>query len=126
MECERILTYKNIPASIRKKDRKPVEKSRSILSLILILFIMKTTFFKTIMPFAVVAILGISGAFLTTSMQSGSNLATPKQGYMDGPEGPCSVEVNCDTNPGLICEVNGVQAFGKDINCSEILYRPSN
>lgn len=124
MECRHIRIYKNIPASIRKKDRKPVEKSRSILSLILILFIMKTTFFKTIMPFAVVAILGISGAFLTTSMQSDASAAAPKTGYIDGPQGPCSVPVSCNTTPNPICQVNGVQAFGKLNNCTEILYRP--
>ena len=124
MECKRILIYKNIPASIRKKDRKPVEESRSILSLILILFIMKTTFFKTIMPFAVVAILGISGAFLTTSRQSDAGVAVLKTGYIDGSQGPCSVPVSCNTTPNQICQANGVQAFGKMNNCTEILYRP--
>lgn len=85
---------------------------------------MKTTFLKSTMPFAVVAIMGISGAFLTTSMQSASKAATPKFGYIDGPQGPCSVQVNCDATPGQICQANGVQAFGKDNNCSEVLYRP--
>jgi hypothetical protein len=105
-----------------KKDRKPVEKSRS--RLILILFIMKTTFLKSTMPFAVVAIMGISGAFLTTSMQSASLVAAPKTGYIAGAQGPCSVPVSCNTTPGQICSANGVQAFGKLNNCSEILYRP--
>ncbi len=85
---------------------------------------MKTTFLKSMMPFAVVAILGISGAFLTTSMQNASKEAATKQGYIDGPQGPCSVPVSCNTTPNPICQANGVQAFGKDNNCSEVLYRP--
>lgn len=124
MERILVLIYENIPASVRKKDRKPVEKSRSNLNSILILFIMKTTFLKSTMPFAVVAIMGISGAFLTTSMQSASNVAAPKTGYIVGPQGPCSVPVSCNTTPGQICQANGVQAFGKANNCSEVLYRP--
>ncbi|PWA09894.1 DUF6520 family protein [Flavobacterium laiguense] len=85
---------------------------------------MKTTFLKSTMPFAVVAIMGISGAFLTTSMQSASNAAAPKTGYIDGPQGPCSVPVSCNTASGQICQANGVQAFGKANNCSEVLFRP--
>lgn len=85
---------------------------------------MKTTFLKSTMPFAVVAIMGISGAFLTTSMQSVSNAAAPRIGYIDGPQGPCSVPVSCSTNPNVICQANGVQAFGKANNCTEILYLP--
>lgn len=85
---------------------------------------MKTTFLKSTMPFAVVAIMGISGAFLTTSMQSVSNAAAPKTGYIDGPQGPCSVAVNCNTIPNTVCQASGVQAFGKANNCTEVLYRP--
>ena len=83
---------------------------------------MKTKFFKTTMPFAFVAIMGISGAFLTTSMQSVSKTPPPKLGYING-ETPCSVPVQCSTNVGPACQANGQQAFGKDNNCTEILSR---
>ncbi|MNR50646.1 hypothetical protein D3C85_1701970 [compost metagenome] len=78
------------------------------------------------MPFAVVAIMGISGAFLTTSMQSVSKAAAPKLGYIDGPQGPCSVALNCNTIPNPLCQANGVQAFGKANNCTEVLFMPPN
>lgn len=90
---------------------------------------MKTTFFKSIIPFAVVAIMGISGAFLTTSMQSDSNELLPVTGYVNGPEGPCNTPVDCSDTGNQVCRANGItgpQAFGKDSegNCTEILYRP--
>ena len=84
---------------------------------------MKTQFLKTTVPFAAVAIMGISGAFFTTSMQS-STSAAPKNGYIDSNLAPCSVAVSCNTNSGQICQSNGQQAFGKDNNCTEVLYRP--
>lgn len=86
---------------------------------------MKTTFLKSTLSFAAVAIMGISGAFLTTSMQSGKAFS-PKQGFVDGPQGPCSVAVNCNTTPSaFICQASsGAQAFGKANNCTEVLYRP--
>jgi hypothetical protein len=90
---------------------------------------MKTTFLKSIVPFAVVAIMGISGAFLTTSMQSDSTTAAPLTGYVNGSEGPCSVPVDCSEAPGQVCRANGTtgpQAFAKDAenNCTQIVYRP--
>lgn len=90
---------------------------------------MKTTFLKSIVPFAIVAIMGISGAFLTTSMQSDSNELLPITGYVNGSEGPCSVPVDCSDIGNQVCRANdttGPQAFGKDSeeNCTEILYRP--
>ncbi|SHM44907.1 DUF6520 family protein [Flavobacterium xanthum] len=89
---------------------------------------MKKTFLKKMMPFAVV-VMGISGAFLTTSMQSDSNSAAPRMGYINGAQGACSVSVNCSDIPGQVCRANGTtgtQAFGKDSqnNCVELLYRP--
>ena len=85
---------------------------------------MKTKFFKTT-PFALVAVLAVSGAFLTTSMQSSSKAFSYKIGYIDGPSIPCSVPVDCDTdstnNP--LCQADGQQAFGKDNGCTELLYR---
>jgi hypothetical protein len=86
---------------------------------------MKTTFLKSTIPFAAVAIMGISGAFFTTSMQS-DKAFTPKQGFIAGPQGPCSVSVSCDTRPGPICLASGVQAFGKANNCTEVLSMPQN
>jgi len=84
---------------------------------------MKTTFLKSTMPFALVAVMGISGAFLTTSMQSASK-AAPKTGYINSAQLPCNVPVSCDTTPrAQICQSNGQQAFGKDNNCQEVLYR---
>jgi hypothetical protein len=92
---------------------------------------MKTTFLKSIVPFAVVAIMGISGAFLTTSMQSDSTNAAPVTGYVNGPSGPCSVPVDCSDIPNQVCRANdttGPQAFGKDDedNCTVIAYRLVN
>ncbi|WP_225738108.1 DUF6520 family protein [Flavobacterium sp. PL002] len=89
---------------------------------------MKKTFLKKMMPFAVV-VMGISGAFLTTSMQSDSNSVAPRTGYINGAQGACSVPVNCSDIPGQVCRANGTtgaQAFGKDSqnNCVELLYRP--
>ncbi|TRX32988.1 hypothetical protein FNW52_16155 [Flavobacterium sp. ZT3R18] len=89
---------------------------------------MKTQFLNKMIPFAVV-VMGISGAFLTTSMQSDSNSATPRTGYINGPLGACSVPVNCSDIVGPVCRANGAtgqQAFGKDSqnNCVELLYRP--
>lgn len=79
-------------------------------------------------PFMVVLIAGVSGAFLTTSMQKASLVKAPKLGYINGPNGPCSVPVQCNTTPGEVCRVsynpNGAQAKDKDSNCAEILFRP--
>lgn len=84
---------------------------------------MKTNFFK-IGRFAFVAILAASGAFLTTSMQSSSKVLLPKQGYIDSPTVACDIPVECDTDSsGPLCQAEGQQAFGKDNNCTEVLYR---
>lgn len=90
---------------------------------------MKTTFLKSIVPFAVVAIMGISGAFLTTSMQSDSKTLAPLVGYVNGPQGPCDSPVECSDIPNQVCRANdttGPQAFAKDEqgNCTVIAYRP--
>lgn len=92
---------------------------------------MKTLFLKNVMPIAVVA-LGISGAFLTTSMQNASKAAAPKLGYALNANGTCSnIAQNCDTTPKpFMCYIgggtSGVQAYGKNPqgNCVEVLYRP--
>ncbi|MCC9020412.1 hypothetical protein [Flavobacterium lipolyticum] len=83
---------------------------------------MKTTFLKSTMPFALVAVMGISGAFLTTSMQSASK--PPAPGYINSTTKPCDVPVNCDSTPKpQICEASGQQAFGKANNCQQVRYR---
>lgn len=89
---------------------------------------MKTQFLNKMIPFAVV-VMGITGAFLTTSMQSDSNRTTFIPGYITGPQGPCSVEVNCSDVVNPICRANGgtgAQAKGKDSqnNCMQLLYQP--
>lgn len=92
---------------------------------------MKTLFLKNVMPFAVVAF-GIAGAFVTTSMQSSSTNTLPKYGYVRNPQGICNIRVNCDTQQGPVCRLNGdtgPQAFGKptpESNCTELMYRPAN
>lgn len=86
---------------------------------------MKTNFFKNMVPVAVIA-LGISGAFLTTSMQSASNAAAPRLGYVLDEDDDCDIAVNCNTNPNPICQSStGEQAFGKNAqgNCDVVLYK---
>jgi hypothetical protein len=86
---------------------------------------MKTNFFKNMIPAAVVA-LGISGAFVTTSMQSASNAAAPRIGYTLNESDDCDVPVDCNTTNGQICrDSSGNQAFGKNAqgNCDVQLYK---
>jgi hypothetical protein len=88
---------------------------------------MKTNF-KKMIPMAV-AVLGISGAFVTTSMQKASSTLTPRLGYVLDENDDCNIAVQCDTNPNPICKhSDGQQAFGKDAqgNCNVTLYEPSN
>lgn len=84
---------------------------------------MKTNFFKNTLPFAAVAILGISGAFFTTSMQNASSKAAPENGYITV-ESPCDTPKQCNTSDNYICTANGQQAFGLENNCSKVLYQP--
>jgi hypothetical protein len=91
---------------------------------------MKTLFLKNMMPIAVVA-LGLSGAFVTTSMQSVSKAETaPKVGYVRIPNTmKCSdVSVNCNTTPTpFLCQLGANIAYDKDPatnNCVQPLYRP--
>jgi hypothetical protein len=89
---------------------------------------MKTQFFKNVMPFAVIA-LGISGAFVTTSMQKASKTVLPQIGYSLNAQGECSnTSTSCDNEEkDFICRVTtGAQAFGKDAsgNCVVKLWRP--
>lgn len=86
------------------------------------------------LPIAVVA-LGISGAFVTTSMQSVSKTnALPKIGYLRDANNKCTeTQVNCNTTQSaFMCRLNvtsGPVAYDKDIptnNCVQPLYRPNN
>ncbi|AXB57732.1 MULTISPECIES: hypothetical protein [Flavobacterium] len=93
---------------------------------------MNTIFLKKMMPFAIVMVTGTAGAFLTTSMQKTAGSAAPEIGYVtDDNNIPCNKEVDCSTDFNLqLCRVSyappGQQAKGKDNNCDETLYRPSN
>jgi hypothetical protein len=93
---------------------------------------MKNSFIKNMVPIAVIA-LGISGAFVTTSMQSASKSElAPKVGYLANPQGKCTqTTVNCETiQSAFLCRLgvtSGPVAYDKDIatnNCVQPLYRP--
>lgn len=91
---------------------------------------MKTEFFKNAIPFAVIA-LGISGAFVTTSMQKAPKDLILEDGYALNFEGGCSDDkTSCDTQEtDFVCRIGGLtgaQAFGKDENdkCVVKLWRP--
>lgn len=87
------------------------------------------TLFKNVLPIAVVA-LAVSGAFVTTSMQSASKHAAPKVGYPRNAMGNCILNQpqNCNSTPiPTFCYVgggtSGTRAYGADQDCQEILYR---
>lgn len=92
---------------------------------------MKTLNFKKMVPITVFA-LGISGAFVTTSMQSASKTdVAPKIGYLQNSQGKCTnTQVNCnDTPSAFLCRIGGTSgavAYDKDAqnNCVQPLYRP--
>lgn len=77
----------------------------------------------------VVTVMGISGAFLTTSMQT-AKAAADKNGFVTRNNIPCDRPVDCSTIPDEVCRASydpdGEQAKGKEDNCGEILYRPQN
>lgn len=87
------------------------------------------TLFRNVLPIAVVA-LAVSGAFVTTSMQSASKLATPKVGYPQDNLGNCILDQpqNCNTTDiSVFCYVgggtSGTRVYGPAQDCQEILYR---
>jgi hypothetical protein len=92
---------------------------------------MKHSFLKNVLPIAVAA-LGISGAFMTTSMQSASKReAPPKMGFLANSQGKCTdISVNCESIPNpFFCRLgvtSGPIAYEKDAlnNCVQPLYRP--
>lgn len=68
---------------------------------------MKTTFFKRLMMPLAVMIVGISGAFVTTSMSSTKTL-TNVQGYRFVSQAqPCEADVECNNISGAICTSSG-------------------
>lgn len=81
------------------------------------------------MPVAVFAI-GITGAFVTTSMQRATKAAAPEIGHLLNADGECSdVEVTCSDIPKQVClqfVTSGPQAFAQDENgnCNKVTYRP--
>lgn len=90
---------------------------------------MKTLFLKNIAPFAVIA-MGISGAFVTTSMQSASKSLAPN-GYTLDAQNRCNIEVNCSNiSPNPVCKqfgTTGAQAYGLNAQgdkCDVKLYKP--
>lgn len=91
---------------------------------------MKTEFLKNVIPFAVLT-LGISGAFVTTSMQKAPKNFILEDGYSLNPQGGCSdTKTSCDTQEtDQVCRIGGLtgaQAFGKneDDQCVVKLWRP--
>ncbi|MFD2943278.1 DUF6520 family protein [Flavobacterium notoginsengisoli] len=89
---------------------------------------MKTPF-KNVLPIAVVA-LAVSGAFVTTSMQSASKSTAPQVGYPRNAMGNCILNQpqNCNTTEAdSYCYVgggtSGTRAFGTADDCKEILWR---
>ncbi|MEO7978709.1 hypothetical protein [Flavobacterium sp.] len=84
---------------------------------------MKSTFLKSTLSFAIVVVIGISGTFLTSVTKSPSK-TIPVIGYINNAQSPCNVPVNCSNIVGFICQANGQQAFGKNNNCQDVLYRP--
>lgn len=87
---------------------------------------MKTIILKNLVPFAVI-VMAISGAFVTTSMQSASKISAPRIGYVLNEDDDCNIEVNCSDTPGPLCMSAGQQAFGKNtpssVTCNLELYR---
>jgi hypothetical protein len=88
---------------------------------------MKNSFLKNMIPAAVIA-LGISGAFVTTSMQSVSNSSTFRPAYILNEDDECEpVEVPCNDTSGTIClhSASGQQAFDVNAqgNCNVTLYK---
>lgn len=87
---------------------------------------MKTTFFKNMLPVAVIA-LGITGAFASNVVHSSSKNLAAQNGYTLNSLGKCNVKVACSDIPNAVCRLNGgAQAFAMDENdnCNQITYQP--
>jgi hypothetical protein len=93
---------------------------------------MKAIILKKMMP-AAVFVLGISGALLTTSMQSDAKIddVNPIMGFVNlSEQQPCAIQVPCDDQGNVLCRAypGGPQAFGisstNPTTCSRVLFRP--
>lgn len=78
-----------------------------------------------------VFVLGISGAFLTTSMQSAEKAedVIPILGFVATEDDPCDIPVACDTNQGPVCRLFGAtgpqaKALDSPTTCNRVVYRP--
>ncbi|WP_374173175.1 hypothetical protein [Flavobacterium tructae] len=90
---------------------------------------MKAIVLKKMMPIGVF-VLGISGAFFTTSMQSakGEDLV-PILGFVATEDDPCDIPVACDTNAGQLCRLFGTsgqqaKAMDSPTTCNRVVFRP--
>lgn len=92
---------------------------------------MKTTFFKRLMMPLAVMVLGIAGAFVTTSMSSTKTLANV-QGYRFVSQAePCQEDAMCSTvfSTNICTSSGGAQLKGKaspNAPCDITLYKKTN
>ena len=91
---------------------------------------MKTIVLKKMMPVGVF-VLGISGAFFTTSMQSAANAEdlVPILGFVATEDDPCDIPVSCDTQGTQICRLFGTsgpqaKAMDSPTTCERVVFRP--
>ena len=91
---------------------------------------MKAIVLKKMMPIGVF-VLGISGAFFTTSMQSAAKAqdVIPILGFVPSEDEPCDTPVACDTNAGQLCRLFGTtgpqaKAMDSPTTCNRVVYRP--
>jgi hypothetical protein len=72
--------------------------------------------------------MGVSGAFLTTSMQRAPKSLYITDGYVLDSQQQCNIRVDCSTdNTKPLCRQSGTtgqQAFGDPDNCNVTLYKP--
>jgi hypothetical protein len=92
---------------------------------------MKTIILKKMMPIAVF-VLGIFGALITTSMQSATKTVwMPVQGFVNLPNDPCQLPVECSAIGSAVCRLNfatGPRAYAKDspTACMITVFRPGS
>jgi hypothetical protein len=91
---------------------------------------MKAIVLKKMMPVGVF-VLGISGAFFTTSMQSAENAEDliPITGFVATEDNPCDIPVSCNTTPGQLCRLFGAsgpqaKAMDSPTTCERVVFRP--
>lgn len=86
---------------------------------------MKTRFFKMILP-AFVLLVAVTAAF---AFKTADEKLAPETGWINLPDSPCAVSVECTTDPGDECtlfyEGANHTAYGKiaPMNCSKTLQR---